>query len=519
MALPIVTAEEMGRVDARAIEKFGIPSAALMETAGGGAAQIIWERFGKPGLRVLVMAGKGKNGGDGFVIARHLLNRGATVRVIAIPPSREASGDPAVFLSVLKKMGVCVEEARGEESKFAIAAAAKQCDVIVDALLGTGFSPPARGFLREALSALSGVDSPIVALDIPSGIDATSGMAESPFLRAELTVTFGALKRGHYLMSGAKFKGEVHLVDIGIPASCLEEENIPLRLIQESDVARFLPVRPVDIHKGNAGHFLVLAGSKGMMGAAFLAASAGLRMGAGKVTLAVPGSLSFAVESGPSEIMALSLPETSAGTPDPSAFDLILESAQRKDALLLGPGLSSHPRTVELIHRLIQHIEIPLLLDADGLNALSQDITALEGAPPGLVLTPHPGEMARLCQISIAEVQSDRINIAIDFAVRHNVNLALKGAHTIIALSDGSAWLNPTGSPNLASGGTGDVLAGVVGGLLTQGVAPEGALVAGTYLHGLAGDILAESMGDAGLAATDLLPTLPLARRRVLHKE
>ncbi|HBK81653.1 MAG TPA: bifunctional ADP-dependent NAD(P)H-hydrate dehydratase/NAD(P)H-hydrate epimerase [Nitrospinae bacterium] len=519
MALPIATAEEMGRVDTRAIESFGIPSAALMETAGGRAAQIIWERFGKPGLRVLVLAGKGNNGGDGFVIARHLLNRGAAVRVMAIFPLEEASGDSAIFLSILKKMDIGIEEAGGEEGISALASAARHCDLVVDALLGTGFAPPARGFIGEALSALSGVRTPIAAVDIPSGLDATSGAAEPPFLSAELTVTFGALKRGHYLMPAAGYAGEVRLIDIGIPRACLDEENISLRLIERSDVAGFLPIRRVDAHKGDAGHLLVLAGSKGMMGAALLAASAGLRMGAGKVTLAVPESLTFAVESGPPEIMALSLPETSAGTADQAAFDLILESALGMDALVLGPGMSTHPRTVELIHRLIQHIEIPLVLDADGLNALSQDITVLDGTRQGLVLTPHPGEMARLGRISTAEVQADRVNLAIDFAVRYKVHLALKGAHTITALPDGAAWLNPTGNSALASGGTGDVLAGAVGGLLAQGVSPEGALTAGTYLHGLAGDIVAGEGGDTGLAATDLLPALPLARRRVLQEE
>ncbi|MFC1491435.1 NAD(P)H-hydrate dehydratase [Nitrospinota bacterium] len=518
MACPIVTAKEMRRVDARAIENYGIPSTSLMETAGGRAAQVIWERFGKPGLRVLILAGKGNNGGDGFVIARYLLNRGADVRVCVLFPMDEAAGDSAVFLNILHKMEVAPEAIEDEKDAARLKSAAAHCDLVVDAILGTGFTPPVKGVAAAALEALSEVNTPVAAVDIPSGLDATTGAAEPPFLRADLTVTFGAHKRGHFLMPAAEFTGELVLVDIGIPSRCLEEENIPLCLTEAADVARFLPRRKLDTHKGDAGQLLIVAGSRGMMGAAIMAASAGLRIGAGKVTLAVPESVAFAVEAGPPEIMALSLPATSAGTLDQGAFDLVLEQAAQMDALVIGPGLSTHPRTVELVHRLIQHLEKPVVLDADGLNALSQDITVLDGTRTDLLLTPHPGEMARLSRISASDVQADRVNLAIDFATRHQVHLALKGAHTILAMPGGNAWLNPTGNPALASGGTGDVLAGTVGGLLAQGLSPEGALVAGSYLHGAAGDIAADEIGGIGLTATDLLPALPRARSRVVDE-
>jgi hydroxyethylthiazole kinase-like uncharacterized protein yjeF len=319
-------------------------------------------------------------------------------------------------------------------------------------------------------------------------------------------------------MPAAKFVGEVRLANIGIPASCFEEENIPLHLPEPEDIAGFIPEREADAHKGDAGHLLVLAGSKGMMGAAIMAAAAGLRIGAGKVTLAVPESLAYAVESGPPEIMTLPVPETPAGTADPGAFDFILENSSGMSAMVMGPGMSTHPRTVELIHRLIQHIEVPLVLDADGLNALAQDITVLEGTRAKLILTPHPGEMARLVRMSTTDVQADRVNLSIDFAARHQVHISLKGAHTISAVPEGRAWLNPTGNPALATGGTGDVLAGVIGGLLAQGGTPEGAMAAGTYIHGLAGDMVSGECGGVGLTATDLLPMLPRARRRVLDE-
>ncbi len=516
MALPIVTAEEMRRVDTRAIEDYGVPSSALMETAGCQAARAIWEQFGRPGLRVLVAAGKGNNGGDGFVIARHLLNRGANVRVFTLFPLEEVSGDPAIFMNVLEKMGASLESIENNEAVGRLKSAAVHSDLVVDAILGTGFSPPARGLAEKAVAALGEVNTPIAAIDIPSGLDATMGTTDGHFLKADLTVAFGAYKRGHFLLPAAEFVGKVKLADIGIPAPCMEEEDIPLKLIEVEDVVRFLPERGLGAHKGDAGNLLVVAGSRGMMGAAIMAASAGLRIGAGKVTLAIPESLAYAVESGPPELMALPLPGTPAGTLDTSAFDPILEAASSMDAVIVGPGISTHPRTVELVQSLIRHFEIPLVLDADGLNALSQDITVLDGTRPELLLTPHQGEMARLGRVSTSEVQSDRVGIAIDFASLHGVTLALKGARTIIATPGGGAWLNPTGNPALASGGTGDILAGVVGGMLAQGISSEGALVAGTYLHGTAGDIAANKIGGVGLTAMDLLPALPLARARAM---
>ncbi len=517
MALPIATARETGRIDARAIESYGIPSSCLMETAGARAADLVWEEYGRSGLRAVVVAGKGNNGGDGFVIARHLLNMGAEVRVFILFPPEEVSGDPAIFLNAISKMGISIERAGDEDSLNRLTSAAAESDLVIDAILGTGFAAPARGLIAESLTALAEVGTPVAAVDIPSGLDATTGAATPPFLRADLTVTFGALKRGLFLMPAAEFVGKVALADIGIPGACLAEEEIPLQLTEASDVAGLLPQRRLDAHKGDAGNLLIVAGSRGLMGAAIMAALAALRIGAGKATLAVPESLSFAVESGPPEIMALPLPETPAGSIDPAAFDLILEQAASMDALVVGPGLSTNPRTIELAHRLIQHVEKPVVLDADGLNALAQGITVLEGPRGELLLTPHPGEMARLGRISTAEVQAGRVNLAIDFATRHRVYLALKGAHTILAMPSGNAWLNPTGNPALASGGTGDILAGVCGGLRAQGLGPEETLVAGAYLHGLAGDIAAGEMGGIGLTATDLLPALPRARRRVFE--
>ena len=515
MALPIVTAKEMARIDARAIEDFGIPSTCLMETAGSRAAAEIWARYGRPGLRVVIACGKGNNGGDGFVIARYLMNLGAKVSVFILSPPEDVTGDPAVFLKILVDMGISPKTILEGEDIAHLASAAADADIFVDAMLGTGFSPPARGLMAEALSALSMLETPVASVDIPSGLDATLGSAEPPHIRAALTLTFGALKRSHVLMPAAQMAGEVVCLDIGIPAACVEKEGVSVHLTEPSDVADFLPERRADAHKGDAGQLLIIAGSSGMMGAALMTSLATLRIGGGLVTLAVPEPLAMVVEAGPPEVMALPLPATTSGTFDPAAFDLILEKAEEMDALVVGPGLTTHPRTVELVQRLIQHLDKPIVLDADGLNGLSQDLTVLNGPHANLILTPHPGEMARLLRISPKEVQADRVQIAVDFAARHRLHLALKGAGTIVAMPDGGVWINPTGTPALATAGAGDVLAGTIGGLLGQALAPEPALVAGVYLHGLAGEIAAEEFGEVGITATDLLPALPKTRRLV----
>lgn len=518
MSKPLVTAEEMARIDARAIEQMGIPSACLMETAGGQMAERIWERYGKPGLRVAILAGKGNNGGDGFVIARFLANWGADVRVFTLFPAGEVSGEPQVFMEILRKMAVPIRSATDSEGIRQMMAEIAETDLVVDAILGTGFRPPVRGHIADALESLALLDVPIASVDFPSGLDATTGAVEGPHVRADLTLTPGALKRGHFLYPAAEFVGDVECLDIGIPAVCFEGEAVEVRLTEAVDVAGMLPVRRSDAHKGDAGHLLIVAGAAGMAGAALMSAMAALRAGAGRVTLAVPENIAYSVDSGPLEVMAIPLPATAAGTVGEDAFAVILEHVENMNALVVGPGLSTHPRAVELVQLMIQHIEKPMILDADALNALSQDLTILKGTRAELLLTPHPGEMGRLAGVSVKEIQADRVALPLEFAARHQLHIALKGAGTIIGTPGGSAWMNPTGNAAMASAGMGDILAGVVGGLLSQSLSPEEALVAGAYLHGLAGDIAAHQVGGIGLTATDLLPALPLARQRLLEE-
>ncbi|MCY4383206.1 MAG: NAD(P)H-hydrate dehydratase [Nitrospinae bacterium] len=515
MPIPVVTAQEMSNIDNRAIQEYGIPSTCLMEAAGLKSAQKIWEKYGRAALRVLIVCGKGNNGGDGFVVARHLLNAGADVDIATLFPLREVTGDPGVFLKSLDRMRIPILEV-AEDNTSLLEEMGKNADLVVDAILGTGFRPPARGLAEEAVRILSAIDIPIVAIDMPSGLDSTTGRAELPYINAKTTLALGALKRGHLLMPAAEHVGEVISLDIGIPHECLKEEDISLHVTEPSDVAENLPERRPDAHKGDAGHLLLVAGAPGMSGAALMTAMSALRTGAGRVTLAVPESISPLVESKYPEIMTLSLPATESGSIDASAFDFLVERSEDMNALVIGPGLQTNPRTIELVHLLIQHIDAPVVLDADGLNALAQDLTILDGRLAQLILTPHPGEMARLLGLSTQEVQEDRITHANSFASHHHLDIALKGWGTIVATSDGEIWYNPTGNSNMATAGSGDVLAGVIGALLAQGLSRKWSLICGVYLHGMSGELASSEVGGLGITATDILQALPKARRKVL---
>ena len=514
MPIPVVTAQEMSNIDNRAIHEYGIPSTCLMETAGAKSAQNIWETYGRNDFRVLIVCGKGNNGGDGFVIARHLFNAGADVDVAILFSRNETKGDPAVFLKSLEKMKISIIEVK-EENTSRFEALVKNADLIVDAILGTGFQPPARGLPEKVIRILSTNETPIIAIDIPSGLDGTTGGAELPYIHAKTTLALGGLKRGHLLMPAAEHVGEVITLDIGIPNECLKEENILLHVTEPSDVAANLPERRPDAHKGDAGHLLLIAGAPGMSGAALMTAMSALRTGAGRVTLAVPESISPLVESRYPEVMTLSLPATESGAVDASAFDFLVERSEDMSALVIGPGLLTNPRTIELVHLLIQHIGAPVVLDADALNALAQDLTILDGRLAQLILTPHPGEMARLLGISTREVQEDRITHASSFASQHHLDIALKGWGTIVATSDGEIWYNPTGNSNMATAGSGDVLAGVIGAFLAQGLSRKWSLICGVYLHGLSGELASLEVGGLGITATDILQALPKARREV----
>jgi hydroxyethylthiazole kinase-like uncharacterized protein yjeF len=515
----LLTAPEMQDLDRRTIEEVGIPGIVLMENAGRGTAEHICRRFGclDPGP-VVVLAGKGNNGGDGYVIARHLLNRNWKVRTIVLGKRESIGGDAAINLGALENSGGEVIFVEKEDGLSRSLAGQNNCRLIVDALFGTGLSSEVRGLCARAIEWINDAGAPVVAVDIPSGVDASTGRVLGCCVRADLTVTFAFPKVGHVVFPGAAFVGELVAVDIGIPLFLAGDTGKRHLLVEAAEAAELVPERPLTGHKGTFGHLLILAGSTGKTGAAAMTAEGGMRAGAGLVTVACPREVRKVLEVKLTEVMTETLPGDE-GILSPLAHEEIVRLWAGKDSLAVGPGLGPDAGTADLLRRLVRECPIPLVVDADGLNALALNPEVLlERTGPAAILTPHPGEMARLFGGTIQEVETDRIGTARSFATRFRVVLVLKGARTVIAFPDGRVRINAGGNPGMASGGMGDVLTGLIGGLLAQGMAPTDASVLGVYLHGRAGDRLLSRLGDAGMAATDLLVEIPQARRELVER-
>jgi ADP-dependent NAD(P)H-hydrate dehydratase / NAD(P)H-hydrate epimerase len=508
--LPVLTAAEMRELDARAIGILGIPGPRLMEAAGTGAARIIAARW-RPlrGRSVVVLCGKGNNGGDGFVVARRLRAAGARVRVLLLAHRPEVRGDAAAALARWRGP---VDEVTSAAALATVERALAGADLVVDALLGTGLEGPARGLVGEVIARLErrGPPAPVISLDLPSGLSADRGALLGPTVRATLTTTFAGYKRSLLLQPAAERAGEIVVVPIGIPPAEVARD-VRTFLLEESDARAGFAPRPADAHKGVYGHLLVVAGSRGKSGAAALAARAALRSGAGLVTAATTASQQPVVAALGMEHMTEALEEIPPGSLARAAKGRVLELAAAMDAVALGPGISLAEETQALARDLVAAVARPMVVDADALTALAGHLDILKGAAGPRLLTPHPGEMARMLGVTIGEVQADRLDRARDFAVTFGAWVALKGAGTVVAAPDGRAWINPTGNPGMAKGGSGDVLTGMAGAFLARGLAPLAALQAAVYLHGLAGDIARDARGEEGMLAGDIVEAIPRA--------
>jgi NAD(P)H-hydrate epimerase len=507
---PVFTAAEMRDVDRRAVADLGIPSAALMENAGRGAADALVKMLGalgapRRGAHVAIVCGKGGNGGDGFVMARWLRRRGVRPVVLLAARAEDVVGDAGEKLAALRRGGV---RPRVIDDVAQAADVIADADVVVDALLGTGARGAPTGLTAALIDHVNTAGRPVVSLDIPSGLPAGGGAPPGPAVRAAATLTFAGLKLGLVQPPGLDFAGRVTVVPIGIPDAEVGR-GIRTQLVERADVAALFPPRRRDAHKGTYGHLLIVGGSLGKTGAVALAARAATRTGAGLVTAATAASQQPIVAGLVVESMTEPLAETAAGTVAMTARERVFELAEPRDAVALGPGLGLDPDTQELARRLARELDRPLVLDADALTALAGRLQVLRDAPAPRCLTPHPGEMARLLGTSVADVQRDRVAAARGVASEYGVHVTLKGATTVVATVDGRVFLNPTGNPGMASGGTGDVLTGMTGALLARGMPPGEALVAAVYLHGLAGDLAAARLGEESLVASDLIDALP----------
>ncbi len=511
--MKIVTAQQMRELDRLAIEDRDIPSLRLMEAAGRAVAEraaLLTE--GTNHRPIAILCGRGNNGGDGLVAARHLAQLGRRVQVFLAAPRQEISGDAAANLTRLEAAGIAPTEVSDTEP---VVRACCGASLVIDALLGTGLSGKVRGLPGALIEALNDCGARVLAVDVPSGLDADSGEPLGLAVRAVETVTMGLPKIGLFLHPGVDYAGRVTVADIGFPADLVEQTPSVADLVDPSWVRVLLPQRRPSAHKGAFGRVLIIAGSVGMTGAACLCAQGALRVGAGLVTVGCPASLNDILEVKLTEAMTFPLPETYSRTLDTRALALILELAQEASVVAIGPGLSREPETAVLVRRLTARVEKPLVVDADGINALADAAMILEGDHAPAVLTPHPGEMGRLMGVPTEKIQARRAHFAEAAAKRFRSTVVLKGACSVISDPGRSLVISPTGNPGMATGGTGDVLTGMVAGLIAQGLLPFEAAAAATYLHGLAGDIAAEKLGQASLPAGDLVEALPEAIRRV----
>ena len=510
--MKVVSGRVMQLMDSRAIVEFGIPGLTLMENAGRACTDAIVEAFGPgEGRRVLIVAGKGNNGGDGLVIARLLRARGWQAQVLLIAAPEELTGDAASNLARLEP-GWLIAAPEGPARLGEVFGSAT---LIVDALLGTGLKSEVAGAYAEAIDMINAAGVPVVAVDIPSGIDAANGRVLGRAVRADLTVSFALAKLGNVLHPGGECCGRLLVAEIGMPQAVVDEAS-GCEFVDRACAGGLFRPRPLAAHKGSSGHCLVVAGSTGKSGAAAMAANSAVRAGAGLVTLAVPAGLNAVLEVKSTEAMTVPFGKPQATFFRAGELDGILRLARGKQAVVLGPGLGAAASTMYLVHSLVPALPVPLLLDADALNAVAfapELLLARRGRVT--VLTPHPGEMARLAGCSVAQVEADRISCARDFAGRFQVHLVLKGARSIIAAPDGSVAINGSGNPGMASGGMGDVLSGVVGSLLGQGYAPFDACRLGVFVHGYAADLLVERQGLQGMNATDVQEMLPEALSRL----
>ena len=495
-------------IDRRTIEEFGVPGVVLMENAGRAVASLILGEY-PSAKRIAVICGAGNNAGDGFVIARHLISSGKDVSIHIAERKERYRGDAKTNLDSLLEIGSEVRELGGKLPRI------KDVDVIVDAIFGTGLDRDVGGFYEKLIKFINRQSARRVCVDIPSGLDADTGRPLGIAVMADVTVTFTPAKLGMCIYPGVDYAGKLCVADITIPR--LLWEDLPLELLTFQKCRGLIKKRAADSHKGTYGHLLVLAGSPGKSGAAVLCAEAALRAGSGLVTLGVPNSISPAVEEKTTEVMSVSLKDSKDGTFHPDAHEEVLRELDgKKTALAIGPGISTSKSAEKFLEKVITQCEVPITLDADALNIISKTPDILKKTKVPAVITPHPGEMARLCGVRTKQVQDDRIGTSTRFSEKYGCYVVLKGARTVVTTPGGEVFINPTGNSAMATAGTGDVLTGIIGGLAAQGYDSLQSCLLGVFLHGHAADLLLEETGTAGFTASEISRKIPASINSIM---
>ncbi len=514
--MKLVSAVEMTEIDRRAMDEFEVSTLSLMENAGKSVAVAASHMLKDCGGRtVAILSGKGNNGGDGFVAARYLMKEGFRVITFLLGEKSEVKGAARENLDKLQESP---REIKSQNELGEFKDEILKVDLVIDALLGTGIKGNIKGLALAVITLLNDAQKPIISVDVPSGLDVDTGKPLGTCVRSAQTITFGLPKLGLFLYPGRDFAGKVTIADIGIPEELLNDERLKIELLTHNEISLLFPGRRGDLHKGDCGHIFVLAGSTGLSGAAALSSLGAMRTGAGLVTLGIPESLNHIMEVKLTEVMTLPLAETQEGSLSPGAKERILQMVGKVDAVAIGPGLSTNPETGKLLRELLVAIEKPIVLDADGLNLLNGKLSLLKDVTTPLVITPHPGEAGRLIGKKSSEIQSDRLGAAREIASQSGAVVVLKGAATVIANPEGNIWVNSTGNSGMASGGTGDVLTGMIASFIGQGLSGVDAARAAVYIHGRAGDIAAEKKGVYSLIATDIIDNLSIAMQELLTK-
>ena len=514
--MKLVTAKEMKALDVQAQNDYAMPGILLMDNAAQAVAEAVHEALtALEGERVVIFCGGGNNGGDGLGAARWLQSYGLSVRAFVVGAALDAvQGDAAIELAMFTKAGGRVEALSTEDDWVLAELAASKADVLVDALLGTGFHGELEGDVLRACELLNKSEKYILAVDVPTGVNADNGAVSENAVRADHTVTMALVKTGLLLYPGREYCGDIELADISMPVKLVEEYQSDKYRLTDEIVRELLPLRKANAHKGDAGRVVICAGSPGYTGAAALASDAAVKAGAGLVSLYTPLSSRDVLAIKLTEVMVHGLLERMPGILGGGAASDVASSAEAADVLAIGPGLGTSESTQEAVRTILQKITTPVVIDADALTALAGHTEILAAMQAQKVLTPHPGEMARLTGLEIAEIEADRINVAKKYAEEWQAIVVLKGAPTVIGCPNGTVYVNSTGNSSLATGGSGDVLTGIIAGLAAQEISLQEAAICGVYLHGLAAELTGV---DIGLAAGELAALLPQAREQVLY--
>lgn len=505
----VVTGEEMGCIDRRAIEEYRIPGIVLMENAALRSVDIIEREYNIYGKNIVILVGGGNNGGDGLAIARHLHLAGAYVKVFATFTRESTKGDAKANLQMVEALSIPMTYISCGEDIIHLGDSLRDVDLVVDALFGTGLSRDVTGIAGDVIDIINKHNVPIVAIDMPSGIHALTGSCMGRAIEAAHTITFGYPKRGHYLYPGREYSGRLHIVPISLPGDSAGAIGVTTFTFDEIEVASMLKERPRDSHKGTFGRVGVLAGSTGFTGAAYLTSLAAQRSGAGLVTLGVPSEIQPIMAGKLTEVMTYPIESDDTGHFSFAAGAEAAQFLQDKDVLALGPGMGEREHLFEFIRHILGKIDISIVIDADGLNNISNDIGILGDYKGSIVLTPHPGEMARLTGEAIESIIADPIKSALGLSQKTGTIVLLKGATTVVANWNGEVYINKTGNAGMASGGSGDVLTGIIASLIAQGYDAFLATIIGSFVHGRAGDMAASEKGETGIIAHDILDAIP----------